>query len=140
MKQLWCIYLLFLENWLTCSLHVSFINIQPNVLQHLAMMIFWEWELWWVFLAAHRLSLVAAIWHCFSLWYAGFSFWWLPCYGSQALGSRALVIAACGSSSCGDGLSCSIACGIFTDQRSNKCPLHCKAYSSFFFFFNFWLH
>ena len=36
------------------------------------------------------------------------------------------------------GLSCSIACGIFTDQGSNRCPLHCKA-DSFFFFFNFWL-
>ena len=38
------------------------------------------------------------------------------------------------------GLSCSIACGIFTDQGSNRCPLHCKADSFFYFFFlNFWL-
>ena len=27
------------------------------------------------------------------------------------------------------GLSCSMACGIFTDQGSNSCPLHWQAYS-----------
>ena len=27
------------------------------------------------------------------------------------------------------GLSCSAACGIFLDQGSNWCPLHCKVYS-----------
>ena len=35
------------------------------------------------------------------------------------------------------GLSCSTACGIFPDQRSNLCPLHWQADS--FFFFNLWL-
>ena len=53
-------------------------------------------------MAAHRLSLVAAIWHYFSLWYAGFSFWWLTLCGSQALAAKALVIVACGLSSCGE--------------------------------------
>ena len=39
--------------------------------------------------------------------------------GSQALERRL--------SSCGAGLSCSAACGIFPDQGSNPCPLHWQA-------------
>ena len=73
----------------------------------------------WVFVA--ELGATLKLWcAAFSSTVGGFS-----CYGSQALDSRALVIAACGFS------SCSIACGIFTDQGSNRCPLHCKAYSFF---------
>ena len=59
--------------------------------------------------------------------------------GAQALGMRASVVVAsglssCGSralerwfSSCGDGLSCSAACGIFPDQGLKPCPLHGQA-------------
>ena len=39
------------------------------------------------------------------------------CCGAQALGTWASVVVA-------HGLSCSMACGIFLDQRSNPCPLH----------------
>ena len=56
-------------------------------------------------------------------------------YGLQ--GARASVSVACGLSSCGwqdtgsvimaHGLSSPVACGIFPDQGSNWCPLHCKA-------------
>ena len=42
-----------------------------------------------------------------------------------------------GSAVVAHGLSCSTACGIFPDQRSNLCPLHWQADS--FFFFNLWL-
>ena len=53
--------------------------------------------------------------------------------------ARASVVVARGLSSCGSwalerrlssvahGLSCSGACGIFTDQGSNPCPLHWQA-------------
>ena len=56
--------------------------------------------------------------------------------GARALGVQTSVVVACelsscGSlalerrlSSCGHGLSCSAACGIFPDQGSNRCPLH----------------
>ena len=55
--------------------------------------------------------------------------------GAQALVTRASLVAAQGLSSCGSrvwsaglvvgahGLSCSTAYGIFSDQRSNLCPL-----------------
>ena len=46
-----------------------------------------------------------------------------------ALGAWSLVVAARGLSSCGDGLSCSMTCGIFLDQESNQCPLHWQAES-----------
>ena len=58
---------------------------------------------------------------------------------------RASVVVPRGLSSCSScalerrlssvahGLSCSAACGIFPDQGSNLCPLHCQADSFFFF-------
>ena len=67
--------------------------------------------------------------HC-----SGFS-----CGGAQALGMWASVVtmrgfSSCGSqalerrlSSCGAGLSRSVACGIVPDQGWNWCPLHRKA-------------
>ena len=41
-------------------------------------------------------------------------------HGLQSTGSIAVV----------HGLSCTMACGIFPDQGSNQCPLHCKVDSS----------
>ena len=59
---------------------------------------FW---LCWVFIAAHRLSLVAASRGYSSLWCAGFSLRWLLLCGARALGARASVVVARGLSSCG---------------------------------------
>ena len=53
---------------------------------------FW---LYWVFVAAHGLSLVAASRHYFSLWTAGFSMRRLLLFGAQALGAQASVLAEC---------------------------------------------
>ena len=39
------------------------------------------------------------------------------CGGAWALGARASTVVA-------HGLICSVACGIFSDQGSNPCPLH----------------
>ena len=74
----------------------------------------------WVFIAARRLSLVAASGGYSSLQCAGFSLWWLLLLwstGSRLMGS--VVVA--------HGLSCSTACGIFPDQGLNPCPLHWEA-------------
>ena len=49
---------------------------------------------------------------------------------AMALGLRASVIVALR-------LSCSEASGIFPDQQSNPCPLHCQTSDSFFFSFSF---
>ena len=53
----------------------------------------------------------------------------LQARGLQQLWLAGLVVVACGLQSSGSvvvvhGLSCSAACGIFLDQRSNPCPLH----------------
>ena len=53
---------------------------------------FW---LYWVFVAAHGLSLVAASRHYFYLWTAGFSMRGLLLFGAQALGAQAPVLAEC---------------------------------------------
>ena len=37
------------------------------------------------------------------------------------------VVVACGLSTCGTWLSCSLACGIFQEQGSNLCPLYWQA-------------
>ena len=37
------------------------------------------------------------------------------------------VFYSTGSVVMADAFICSVACGIFPDQRSNWCPLHCKA-------------
>ena len=51
---------------------------------------------------------------------------------ARALGARASVVVARGLQSAGSvvvahGLSCSMACGIFPDPGSNRCPLHWQA-------------
>ena len=83
----------------------------------------------WVFVAVPGLSLVAASKGYSSLRCAGFSLWWLLLLRST--GSTHMGFSSCGSralerrfSSCGNGLSCSAACGIFPDQGPNLCPLH----------------
>ena len=66
------------------------------------------------------------------------------CCRAPAVGARAAVVAACGLSSGGlglssagsvvvaYGLSCYMACGIFLDQGSKPCPLHWQVDSFFF--------
>ena len=78
---------------------------------------FW---LCWVFVAACRLSLVAASGGHSSSRCAGLSL------------SRPLLLRSTGSRHAGSvvvahGRSCSVACGIFPDQGSNPCPLHWQA-------------
>ena len=46
---------------------------------------------------------------------------------AQALGVWASVVAVCGLRSCAAGLCGSLIPGLFWDQGSNWCPLHCKA-------------
>ena len=78
---------------------------------------FW---LCWVFVSVRGLSLVAASGGHSSLRCAGLSLSWpllLRSTGSRRAGS--VVVA--------HGPSCSAACGIFPDQGSNPCPLHCQA-------------
>ena len=76
-----------------------------------------------LFLAAVGLCCCVQASHC-----GGFSLRWLlllrsmgsrlfSCCGARALGSRASVVMA-------HRLSCSVACGIFTDRGLNPCPLH----------------
>ena len=74
----------------------------------------------WVFIATHRLSLVAASWGCplvavHRLLIA------VPSL-VQSMGSR-----HAGSAVTAHGLCCSMGCGIFPDQGSNPCPLHWQA-------------
>ena len=94
---------------------------------------FW---LHWVFVAVHKLSLVAVSRSYSSLWCAGVSLRWLLLL--QSMGSRhagfsscgaVSVVVACGLQSTGSvvvahGFSCSAACGILPDQGLNPCPLH----------------
>ena len=70
---------------------------------------FYFWPCW-VFIVVHGLLIVVAS-RC----------------GARALGARASVVVAHGLSSCGHGLSCSVARGIFPDQGLNPCPLHWQA-------------
>ena len=63
---------------------------------------------------------------------AGLSLSGFSCCGAQALGVWASVVVALGLSSAGSvvvahRLSCSAACGIFSDQGSNPCSLHWQA-------------
>ena len=57
-------------------------------------------------------------WELLLIAVSGLSLWRLLLLWSA--GSRASVVGA-------QGLSCSLACGIFLDQGLNLCPLHCKA-------------
>ena len=86
---------------------------------------FW---LCWVFIAVHRLSLVAASGGYSSLQCAGFSLRWLLLLRST--GSRRAGFSSCGSRASvvvALWLSCSATCGLFPDQGSNPCPLHWQA-------------
>ena len=47
--------------------------------------------------------------------------------GTRALGARASVVWHVGSVVVAHGPSCSVACGIFPDQGSNRCLLHWQA-------------
>ena len=63
-----------------------------------------------------------------SLWSTGFSIQRLLLL--QSMGSRMSgpqELRHLGSVIMAPGLGCSSACGIFLDQGSNRCPLHCKA-------------
>ena len=58
--------------------------------------------------------------------------WASHCHGCSCSRARALARAGCSScdgglSSCVHRLSCSVACGIFSDQGSNPCPIHWQA-------------
>ena len=75
---------------------------------------FW---LHWVFVAACRLSLVAASGGYSSLRCTGFSLRWLLLL--QSMGSKRV-----GSVVVAHSVSCSAACGIFPDEGSNPCLLH----------------
>ena len=61
----------------------------------------------------------------------GFSLQRLLLFGAWAPGSRAAVAATCG-------VSCPVACGIFPDQGSNPCPLHCRWILFFKLFLYLW--
>ena len=72
-------------------------------------------------LPAGFLQLQARASHC-----GGFS-----CCRARALGTQVPVVVAPGLWSTGSvavaqGISCSVACGIFPDHGSNRCALHCK--------------
>ena len=80
--------------------------------------IFLNFWLHWVFVAARGLSLVAASRGCYSsLQCVGFSLRQLLLL--QSTGSR-----RAGSVVVAHGLSCSAACGVFPDQGLNPRPLH----------------
>ena len=82
---------------------------------------FW---LYWVFVAARGLSLVAASGGYSSLRCSDFSLRWLLLWST---GSRRTGFCSCGmqpSVVVAHGLSCSVACGISPDQGSNPFPLH----------------
>ena len=92
---------------------------------------FW---LCWVFIAARGLPLVAASGGYSSLWCADFLLWLLllqstgsRCAGFSSCGTWAQLSWHVGSVVVAHRLSCSTACGIFPDQRSNPCPLHWQA-------------
>ena len=57
---------------------------------------------------------------------SGCSVWAFHCSGFSCCEARVLES---GSVVVAHGHSCSMACGIFLDQGSNWCPLHCKVYS-----------
>ena len=85
-----------------------------------------------VFVAVHGLFLVVASGGYSLLWCTGFSLCWLLFVVEHGL--EVCGLSSCGLqalerrlSSCGAGLSCSTACGIFPDQGSNPYPLHWQA-------------
>ena len=79
-------------------------------------MYFW---LRWVFIGAHRLSLIAksrdSLIEASRLLIAGASL--VAEHGFQGAWASVVVVL---------GLSCPMACGIFLEQGLNRCPLHCQ--------------
>ena len=94
--------------------------------------------LWWVFVPVCGLSLFAMRgdysslqWTCFSLGFCmGSRFQGLQELQFVGSGVSALRLQNTGSAVVAHGLSCSGARGIFTDQGSTQCPLHCEADST----------
>ena len=75
-----------------------------------------------------RLSLVAASKGCSSLRCTSFSLRRLPLLQSMGSGARGLQqLRHTGSIVVLHGLSCSLVCGVFPNQGSNPCLLHCQA-------------
>ena len=116
-----------------CILFYDFLSFF-NEFGFLKFYLFYLFYLWlrWVFVAACRLSLVAASGLFFvaarRLLIAVASL----CCGARALGTWASVVVARGLYSTGSvvvahGLCCSVVCGIFLDQGLNLCPLHWQA-------------
>ena len=70
----------------------------------------------WVFIALHRISLLAVNGDYFSLWWVDFSLQWLLSLWN--MGSRACSIVVA------HGFCCSATHEIFPGQESNWCPLH----------------
>ena len=92
-----------------------------------------------VFIAACGLSLVVESGGYFSLWCTGFWLRWLLLLWSmgpralrlqpllhKGLGTATWSLYSTGLIVSAHELSCSSACGVFPDQGSNPCPLHCK--------------
>ena len=97
---------------------------------HFLKLIIYLFYLWlhWVFVAAHGPSLVVVSRGFSSLQYTGFSLWWLLllwstdswCMGFSSCNTQAQWVV-------GQGLGCSVACGIFPYQGLNRCLLHWQA-------------
>ena len=81
---------------------------------------FFNLWLYWVFVFARGLSLVAASGGHSSSRHAGLSLLQPLLLRSTGSGFSDSVVVA-------HGPSCSVACGIFPDQGSNPCPLHWQA-------------
>ena len=76
-------------------------------------------------LCAHWLSLVATSGATLWLQCSGFSLWWLLLLQSTGSGARELQwLRRVGSVVVLNGLSCSVACEIFSDRGLNLWPLH----------------
>ena len=73
-------------------------------------------RLHWVFVAGRGLSLVVVSGDCPLLAVHGFSLQWL-----LLLHNTGFVVHGLGT-----WFSCPMACGIFLNQGSNPCPLHCQ--------------
>ena len=71
-------------------------------------------------IAVSSLSLIVESGDYSLLWFVDFSLQWLLLLWSTGSRAQASVVEV-------PRFSCSAACGIFPDQGSDQCPLHCKA-------------
>ena len=119
------LYILLLEQQVTHKTLLMMLSCSLQYFSHISFLVFcnaitiYLFRLRWVFVAAHRLSLVAASRGYSSLWCMGFSLQWLLLLSTGSGRTGSVVVA--------HRLSCSAACGIFLDQGSNLCPLHWPA-------------